>query len=95
MNCKAGDLVRYVGRNPLNRPNIYGWVGVAISYIRDGENQPCWTVEPPVPGGRILCEHLFSDDQLVSDCALSPIRDNPGQDETLIYAGLPGERVTA
>ena len=95
MNCKAGDLVRYVGRNPHNRPNIYGWVGIAINYTKDDEGSPCWIVSPEVPGGKVKVKNGVSQGHLVNALYLRPIRDTPGEDETLQWAPVPSERVTA
>ena len=81
MNCKQGQLVRYVGTNPHNRPNVYGWIGKVIA--RSGfVDVPGWIVDPPLPGGHIV-DPLSRNRYLahsVADRVLKPL-DNPGDDE--------------
>ena len=95
MNCKAGDLVRYVGPNKYERPNIYGWVGTVIKHTSDDFGHQCWQVFPALPGGLRQTEFAISHGFLIDDSHLKPIRDTPGADETLLWAPVPGERVTA
>ena len=95
MTVQTGDLVRYVGRNPNNRPNIYGWVGIAIRYTQDDEGSPCWEVSPAMPGGAIAVKGGMSRGHLVNALSLRPIRDTPGKDESLQWAPVHSERVTA
>lgn len=95
-NCKIGDLVRYVGKNELNRPNVYGWIGKVVGpspcpsdlYGRVGLG---WQVSPPLPGGEII--HPITGrctiGAYVSDTSLKPIRGGEGQDEMLKLVGKP------
>lgn len=90
MNCKKGELVRYVGRIP--RPNASGWIGRAVRQGPDFEGAATWFVDPPLPGGWVDC----CRPDWVKDSALRPIRD-PGDDATdemVLIAGKPQE-VTA
>ena len=95
MNCKAGDLVRFVGANVHNRPNLFGWFGVVVKYTEDQYGQKCWEVNPALPGGSIFARNSMYHGKLVQDAHLRPIRDTPGLDESLQWAPVPGERVTA
>ena len=81
MNCKKGDLVRYVGANLINRPNAYGWVGKTVRAWRDDKGI-AWIVEPPMPGGRIQdqTDGRFIRADSVYDCSLRPIRGQPGNE---------------
>ena len=74
MNVKQGELVRYAG-NQLK--DAYGWVGITVQR-KDHEGGPAWIIEPPLSKGN-----------WVFDRALRPIRDNPGTDETLLWAPVP------
>lgn len=90
MNVQKGDLVRYVGNNPRNRPNVYGWIGVAVKYTRDDAGEACWIVEPPLPGGMIHDRPGWSrDGSMVHGDSLRPIRNDPGQDQTLLWCDVP------
>jgi len=90
MNCKQGDLVRYVGSNPYNRPNVYGWIGLIVCSIADRNGDKCWVVNPPLPGGIVKnSDSSWSDGTWLFDSSCKPIRDNPGQDETLQWAPVP------
>jgi len=90
MNCKQGDLVRYVGSNPYNRPNVYGWIGKTIRLMKDDSGNAGWLVNPPIPGGiHLIGSGGYMDGDWVCDSILRPIRDNPGQDETLQWAPVP------
>lgn len=83
MNCKPGDLARYVGRDP----KCYGYVVTCIALDPRGHRalgELCWVVDPPLPAedGMVRCLG-------VADSALRPIRDQPGEDEILRIAGKP------
>lgn len=95
-NCKIGDLVRYVGKNELNRPNVYGWIGKVVAespYQEDwrGNKKLGWIVSPPLPGGKIQLRerNVVVDGSHVNDSALKPIRGGEGQDEILKLVGKP------
>jgi len=70
MNCKQGDLVRFVGKIEPELPvkNIYGWIGRCVEFVHDEVDG--WMVDPPIDGVYNWCK----------DSALRPI-DNPGDDE--------------
>ena len=95
MTVKTGDLVRYVGRNPNNRPNIYGWVGIAIRYTTDDEGSPCWEVSPAMPGGARKVKGGMTRGRLVNTLNLRPIRDTPGEDESLGWLDVPSQTKVA
>ena len=93
MNCHTGDLVRYVGANINQRPNVSGWIGVAVDYVSDDLGHQCWLVRPALPGGEIRNKWTMSNGQLVVDEELRPIRETPGDDETLLWAPVPGKLI--
>lgn len=78
MNCKPGDLAINTNSVVLER------VGALVDVIRPtgGDPRGEWVIE-------------WRGKQFVAlDRYLIPIRDNPGDDETLTWAGKP-EKVTA
>lgn len=95
-NCKMGDLVRYIGKNELNRPNVYGWIGKIVGpspYGCDmyGNPNSGWEVTPPLPGGwrtHPITGYL-NNGKYVSDKNLKPYRGGEGQDEMLKLVGKP------
>lgn len=91
MNCKPGDIARIV-------LSVDGNVDKLVSVERDSGSRDdgtvwwvCVALQPvnshervSLPGTRLFC----------ADRALRPIRDQPGEDETLTWAGKP-EQVIA
>lgn len=93
MKCKPNQLVRYVGPNPLNRPNIFGWVGTTVEFIKDRRGIPCWRVDPPLPGGTYLSKEgsAVKTGRLVDERFLKPI-ENPDEDavdQMVLLVGKP------
>lgn len=93
MRCKVGDLAVVVGSDcndgkivRCQRVVQRGRILRVDGRIVEG---PVWIVEPQLISwdGETVAPH-------VPDSYLRPIRDNPGADETLTWAGKP-ERVTA
>ena len=89
MNCKPGDLARYVGSVSKN----YGRFVLVVSRNDFCDGTPGWETAPPLymPDGR-----RFAD--CVADVLLRPIRDpgNDATDETLQWLPVPSrERETA
>lgn len=80
MRCKAGDLAVTVG-DPSGRFN-----GMIVTCVRFAGSIPCGTHSDYWEIDRILsgCKAPY-----VSDSKLRPLRDNPGQDETLQWAPAP------
>lgn len=76
MNCKQGDLA-VVAKATWH--DVVPHLGRIVRCVRlvdmDG-----WQTEPELEPGRT-----------VYDGALRPIRDNPGEDETLTWAGKPAD----
>ncbi|MBK5203907.1 MAG: hypothetical protein JJD98_00410 [Polaromonas sp.] len=91
MNCKQGDLAIVV-RVSLSANN---WmIGKIVKCEGFEVINGCfgWMVESPIvsPPGYIF------DYEWVADHCLRPIRDQPGNDETLTWASLPQDQgVTA
>lgn len=85
MNCKEGDLAVYVGKlSPRDVGAIVTCVRfLGVRRVLDGSNALVWEVTPPLR----YTEATRKD--WISDCSLRPIRDNPGQDETLSWAPVP------
>jgi hypothetical protein len=77
MNCEPGDLA--VIARSVNCKEAIGRV-IRVTSLSGGR---WWSYEgqPIVIGGRTFVR--------VSDCCLRPLRDKPGTDQTLIWAGLP------
>jgi len=89
MNCKPGDLAMYIGVHVAARGMVCQVVRPVRWYDRlrcreiNTLIQPVWRIDPPLIRGD------GGTGEFVSDCALRPIRDNPGADETLTWAGKP------
>lgn len=83
MNCKPGDLAVYVGVQAEFLGFITRVVGPAPWDPIYGHG---WVVDPPMPDG---CQGV---PEWIADCALRPIRDSDGEDETLTWAGLPHQQ---
>jgi hypothetical protein len=93
MNCVKDDLVRYVGNDLENYPNVRGWIGRTIKFepSRLGEN--AWRVSPPIGPDWIDKDGVLRRGNWIFDIALRPIR-YPGDDavdETLIWKQVPKE----
>lgn len=56
------------------------WLGRVVEVIRPFDSES-WVTDP-----------MPSEFVSVMDCALRPIRDSDGEDETLIWAGLPNKQ---
>lgn len=78
MNCKQGDLAIIV-RAPLD-PNFIGKIVTCVKI--DNQFPDSWQTEPTLFGmdGALV---------VICDRGMRPIRDNPGQDETLTWAPVP------
>jgi hypothetical protein len=84
MNCKQGDIAIVVRIKPIDPPSILGRIVHCVKAARHpltGEHG--WEIEPE------LMDHHH-----ILDSALRPIRNEPGEDESLTWAGRPQE-VTA
>jgi len=88
MNCEKGDLAVIVKSYAGNEGKIVRCLelvtGVSFE-MPNGviENVPAWKIDQSLTGWR------GGKSDRVQDYRLRPLRDNPGTDETLIYAGLP------
>lgn len=103
MNCKPGDLAVVIG--PGITPGIVGrFVTVIrpavmgerfpsdIGTIRWTGDVPAWVVESanPLPWLASKSNRLHHmNRRAIGDAYLRPIRDQPGEDETLTWAGKP------
>ena len=84
LNCRPGDLAFYVG---VTSPKDVGLIVRCVKYVglrrgRCGTALPMWEISPKLPNG-------IATKPWCADKALRPIRDQPGDDETLTWAGLP------
>lgn len=93
MNCKQGDLAIVVMSEAGNEGRIVRCVKFVgkrrwHSKYRGMEELATWNIDPPLASwmGNLKIE--------APDCALRPIRDQHGDDETLAWAGKP-EQVAA
>lgn len=77
MNCEQGDLAIIVRSEVA--PEFIGRIvrlGGPVTMLEI----PCWFIDGPPPAGHFWC---------VADRCVRPIRDQPGDDETLAWAGVP------
>jgi len=93
LRCKEGDLAFLIGTGVKNDGLIvhvvapwHGGKYKAWNYVGDG---PGWIVK--VAGNRPIRQmwhgkEILTYDRPMPDCQLHPIRDNPGEDETLTWA---------
>ena len=85
MNCKAGDLAVIVSGSAFRKH--FGRI-VTVTKLYKSDIFLLWHLSESLdgnPDGWLL----------VPDKCLRPIRDTPGEDESLQWAPVPGERVTA
>ena len=75
LNCKPGDLAVVIRGNPESN------LGKVVQVV---DVNAFWTVH----FGEWMW-NVADDDISFSDVCLRPIRDQPGADETLTWAGLP------
>lgn len=90
MNCEPGDLAILINAHREAEScigKIYKLTG------RCSCAAPHWLYEGKPEGGRIGFRTWRWD--CLPDEWLRPIRDNPGQDETLTWAPVPSQKVTA
>lgn len=99
MNCKPGDLAVIVAGFP---ENVGGLVRVIAIDPLLSDLRPWWQVETlstlvyalEWSGNQIVGSIPPGSTSSVADEHIRPIRDQDGDDETLIWAGKP-EKVTA
>ncbi|MBI2725418.1 MAG: hypothetical protein HYX42_04130 [Polaromonas sp.] len=100
MNCKPGDLAIVVGLGPNNNGRIVEVVRHAVSgetvagfiFLAKGP-PPFWLIK--TTGTLLQWDGDSVTERVINDRFLRPIRDQPGQDETLTWAPVPGKLVTA
>lgn len=90
MNCKQGDIAVIVSSFAGNEGKIVQCLRLATDMERARAafgnyyfSGPAWVLD------RLLLTVRGDYWPLAHDAALRPIRDNPGADETLTWAGLP------
>ena len=87
MNCKPGDLAIVVKAHKHAEHTVGAIVSVTTRFGMLGE-WPAWNYKG------VLRDKLGRRITALEDVCLRPIRDNPGEDETLTWAGKP-EKVSA
>lgn len=99
LNCKAGDLAYIHGLTVT--PEANGMVVEVLRLCVPGEvvggvrflptrRGAAWVVAGhSIPSRTTLGVLLYLHERPVGDVNLRPIRDQPGEDETLTWAGLP------
>ena len=99
MNCKPGDLAVVVGHEGVHD---VGCLGRIVEVIRAGSDWSdvgdsrhhwrCMDVSGrPMPWQDPDGSWGFGDITQIPDSDLRPIRDQPGADETLTWAGKPSD----
>ena len=92
MNCKPGDLAIVVSAfNPVNLGRILH-IGVFAGEVGGWRGTNRWHFD----GGSPLIGVNGGRSYTVKDICIRPIRDNPGQDESLQWLDVPSKsKVTA
>lgn len=99
MNCKPGDLAVIVRSNFGNEGAIVRCIAFFPAYEGRGDKYPrdAWGVEGTLKvssdwtaDDTLWCRRRGFDHVVVAN-RLRPIRDQPGDDETLSWAGKPQE----
>ena len=89
LNCRPGDLAIFVKSAAGNKGKIVRCVRLASKFEKIDcglvDFEAVWVLEFPVPT-------LWGVMPFAYDDYLRPIRDQPGDDETLTWAGLPKYR---
>ena len=91
MNCKQGDLAVIVRSGHGHEGKIVRCLDMYVGYstyygkrLHSPSESIVWLLDATLHKGD-------QANNLANDCNLRPIRDQDGQDETLIYAGFPSE----
>ena len=97
MNCKKGDLVVQVKSMAGNEGKIFTCLRLATQReLKTARFRldlgPIWVIDRPI---NVKRADVLGVTYLVFDLWLRPIRDTPGGDESLQWAPVPGEKVTA
>lgn len=101
MRCRAGDIAFVNSRCVI--PLAHDKVVKCVEVVYSRRGVPTWLVDPPISathratitdgaGLVIPAGHPFRLLSLDDDW-LTPIRDQPGEDETLQWVGLPADPV--
>lgn len=105
LNCKVGDLAIVVApRSGGQCPDI-GKFAEVLEFVgpgdlrtpdnivvrRNGDNAPAWLIKYQRPALNVGIDGRMRTSlyAVMWDSRLRPIRDQPGEDETLSWAGLP------
>ena len=87
MNCKKGDLAVVVSCGNLSSSNaIYIGQLVTLATLKRFNCGRCWVTIPALLDVRDGVEIAWHE------AGLRPIRDQPGADETLAWAGKPASK---
>jgi len=98
MNVQAGDLA-YIARKSVGLPTNHNkLVRVIKAFLRPEVGEPEWICEALQPmrvsGSSGVRDVPAGHVALLRDSSLRPLRDRPGDDETLTWAGLPSKPET-
>lgn len=88
MNCKQGDLAVVVRSWAGNEGRIVRCVRLATfgEILTAGfRDVPTWVIDQKMPSRMGFKVHLAEDEKL------RPVRDSPGEDETLRWAEVPSK----
>jgi hypothetical protein len=108
MNCKPGDLAVII-RESKRKIGVLGKIVEVLylaprndfllpdgcKHIGAGAGLPMWVVKFATPVQVELSNKRFRNTcyAAVADAVLRPIRDQPGEDESLQWAPVPGRKV--
>lgn len=105
MRCKVGDLAVTVGTSPLHSGELEGRIVRVVRRVIPGEvfsanghlmrlrydRTADWIIESDRPMPFMVRERrVFVTSRPIGDIRLRPIRNQPGEDETLQWAPVPG-----
>ena len=96
LNCKAGDLAVVVKSHAGNEGRIVRVIRAAdVSQNVGFDGSHYWLVQGRLCDGVCSWSVAHGGDGIFEDWKLRPIRDTPGEDESLLWCPVPSERVTA
>jgi hypothetical protein len=87
MNCRQGDLAVIVHSVAGNEGKVVQCLRAVMARVRKADGSRligvCWEVDRHLPA------FDGTSTNIVPDSYLRPLRNGPGMDETLCWAGLP------
>ncbi len=87
MNCKQGDLAMIVYSKCS--PELIGSIVRCVRFEPGPTGKPAWRIDRKLHSGKQVRPGLTVEGDWWEDSTLRPIRDQPGEDETLTWAPVP------